>query len=86
MACRLTSLLLGLLITGAALGHVRSESFSRWQYADGLLSMRFTLNAREATRIPRPNDTAPLQRVLADYLEQKVTVPSADGNCLLKGG
>jgi len=65
---------------------VRSESFSRWQYAEGMLSMRFTLNAREATRIPHAYDSVPLQRVLAGYLEQKVTVPSADGNCLLSQG
>jgi len=76
-------LLIGLVFPGPAPAHVRSESFSRWQYADQTLSMRFTVNAREATRISRLNDSESLDRALAEYLGGKIAVPSPDANCRL---
>ena len=74
-------LLIGLLFTHPAQAHVRSESFSRWQYDDQTLSMRFTINAREATRIPNLTYAATPGMVLAEYLATKIAVPSPDGIC-----
>ena len=74
-------LLIGLLFAHPAQAHVRSESFSRWQYDDQTLSMRFTINAREATRIPNLTYAATPGMVLAEYLATKIAVPSPDGNC-----
>jgi len=76
-------LLAGLVFPDPAPAHVRSESFSRWQYADQTLSMRFTVNAREVTRISRLNDAESLGKVLAEYLGNKIAVPSPDANCRL---
>ena len=76
-------LLIGLVFPDPVQAHVRSESFSRWQYAEQTLSVRFTINAREATRIPRPAGARPLDKVLAQYLGSKIHVPSPDTNCRL---
>ena len=74
-------LLIGLVFTHPAQAHVRSESFSRWQYEDQTLSVRFTVNAREATRIPNLTNATTPGRVLAQYLGSKIAAPSPDANC-----
>lgn len=38
-------------VTGDAGAHARSESFSHWGYDDGSVSLRFTVSAREVTRL-----------------------------------
>ena len=73
--------LIGLVFTHPAQAHVRSESFSRWQYEDQTLSVRFTVNAREATRIPNLTNATTPGRVLAQYLSSKIAAPSPDANC-----
>lgn len=79
-------LLISLMLSHPVQSHVRSESFSRWQYEDQTLSVRFTVNAREATRIPTLANAAAPGRVLAEYLGSKITVPTLDSNCRLAQG
>ena len=76
-------LLIGLVFPHPAEAHVRSESFSRWQYENQTLSVRFTVNAREAARIPNLTSAATPGQALAQYLSSKITVPSMDANCRL---
>jgi hypothetical protein len=64
-----------------AFAHNRSESFSSWQLAGTTLSMRFTVAAREATRIPMTNGSAPLEQLLAGYIESHVFVIEPDSAC-----
>lgn len=74
-------ILIGLVFPQAVPAHVRSESFSQWQYEGQTLSVRFTVNAREATRIPNLTNASKPGRVLAEYLGTKIAVPSPDANC-----
>ena len=61
--------------------HTRSESFSRWQYTGQILSLRFTVAAREASRIPHGADLASLDSLLADYLESHIVVTARESGC-----
>jgi hypothetical protein len=76
-------LFIGLHYADGLQAHMRSESFSRWQYAEQTLSLRFTVNTREATRIPRSQNTNTLSQALADYLESHIVIGGADSNCRL---
>jgi hypothetical protein len=64
-----------------AFAHNRSESFSTWQLAGTTLSMRFTVAAREATRIPIDNGSASLEQLLAGYIASHVFVIEPDSAC-----
>jgi hypothetical protein len=74
-------LLAGTQLTVNLQAHTRSESFSRWQYAGQTLSLRFTVAAREATRIPQRADAIPLETALADYLDSHVIVEARESGC-----
>jgi hypothetical protein len=74
-------LLLGCGCWNTSPAHVRSESFSRWQYGGQTLSLRFTVSAREASRIPRAADGMGLEKVLADYLDAHIEVQAGPSGC-----
>ena len=66
---------------GVAHAHTPSESFSRWHYAGHTLSMQFTVNAREVSRIPTTgNEDTPQQR-LANYLVQHISAGDRESAC-----
>ena len=78
-------LFIGLSQSSALSAHTRSESFSRWQYAEQTLSLRFTVSAREATRIPQSQGTQALQGVLVNYLDSHIVVQAREPGCKLSG-
>lgn len=73
--------LLTLACCGEAPAHTRSESFSRWNYEDGLLSLRFTVSEREATRIHPPASGFAPGAELARYLNQRIDAQDRLGTC-----
>ena len=75
------TLFMGLNHSPALQAHTRSESFSRWQYSGQSLSLRFTVAAREATRIPQAGGSIPLEKVLASYLDSHVAVTALASGC-----
>jgi len=67
-----------------SLAHVRSESFSQWHYREGVLTGRFTVTAREATRLPGASSgRVPPDRV-ARYLANTVKAADASGPCSVR--
>ncbi len=82
---RLIGILLFFALTQSTIlsAHSRSESFSRWQYAGQTLSLRFTVNAREASRILRSQSAQSLESALVRYLDSHLTVQGPDSNCEL---
>jgi hypothetical protein len=73
--------MLALAWGGDASAHERSESFSHWRYQDGLLTVRFTVSAREATRIPAAGTRTGPGGILAGYLDGKIEVHDRHGRC-----
>ena len=63
--------------------HVRSESFSRWQFDEKILTVTFTVSAREATRIPRATGLFPLNVIVARYLADRINVHTRLDDCKL---
>lgn len=82
--CGLMLLLTGLGHAGDLSAHTRSESFSRWQYSGQTLSLRFTVSAREATRLPNAEGEG-LEDALANYLESHIFVHASDADCTRSG-
>ena len=78
-------LFVALCHSNIASAHTRSESFSRWQYSGQTLSLRFTVNAREASRITPSHETRPPNSILANYLDSHIVVQGPDSNCSLTG-
>jgi len=78
-------LFIGLSQSSALSAHTRSESFSRWQYAEQTLSLRFTVSAREATRIPQSQGGQALQGALVNYLDSHIVVRAPESGCKLSG-
>ena len=74
---------IGLLMSGPVYAHQRSESFSRWHYGDHVLTLNFTVSAREVTRLLTPQVQGSLDWLLADYLASHVEIQSADSDCRL---
>jgi hypothetical protein len=70
-----------LMWSGDGLAHERSESFSKWRQQDGLVSLRFTVSTREATRIPATGTALEPATMLARYLEPRIQVRDQSGNC-----
>lgn len=68
---------------GVADAHVRSESFSRWQFDEQTLTVTFTVSAREATRIPRATGLFPLNVTVARYLADRIIVHTQRDDCQL---
>jgi hypothetical protein len=78
-------LLLSLAHPGTLYAHTRSESFSHWHYAEQTLRLRFTVSAREVTRITHLQGAQALQGVLAKYLDNHIVVSAPDPDCKLAG-
>lgn len=76
-------LFLGMSLSCTLSAHTRSESFSRWQYAEQTLSLRFTVSAREVTRIPQSPGSQSLQGILVNYLDNHIVVQGTESNCKL---
>jgi hypothetical protein len=70
-----------LVFLGVAHAHTASESFSRWSYTGNTLSMQFTVNAREVSRIPATDKEDTPQQRLANYLVQQVTAGGGESAC-----
>lgn len=79
------ALLLLLAWTGDGSAHVRSESFSHWNYQEGTLSARFTVTARDAARIPTSEPGLDRASELARYLAATVEPYDAAGRCPVDG-
>ncbi len=75
-------LFIGLQYANDLQAHLVSESFSRWQFTEQTLSLRFTVNAREATRIPHFQNAVLPGHVLANYLENHIVVGDKESNCM----
>jgi len=75
-----------LLFSGVAHAHTPSESFSRWHYAGHTLSMQFTVNAREVSRIPTASYEDTPQQRLANYLVQHIAVGDGESACTASAG
>ncbi len=58
-------LLLTFGLSQSAVAHQRSESFSLWQYSGDMLSVRFTIAEREASRLQTLAGEESLQLLLA---------------------
>lgn len=73
------ALVLLLLLPTVAVAHTPSESFSELRWADGRLIMHYTVQTREATRLP----VAAQDRRLADSLLRHLleTIRPQDGAC-----
>lgn len=54
--------------------HQRSESFSRWEYSDGTLSVRYTISSREVSRLQRRHGGETLPTLLVAYLADQVSL------------
>jgi hypothetical protein len=78
-------LLIGLSHSSALSAHTRSESFSRWQYVGQTLSMRFTVSAREVTRIPYSQGSQDLTGLLLIYLDSHIVVQAREPGCKPSG-
>ena len=81
---------LALVLLGVSLGlarpvpvqaHTASESFSRWEYSGQTLTMRFTIRAREASRIAAGTSGEPLESRLAGYLAGRIRADSPRSAC-----
>ena len=70
-----------LLFSGVAHAHTPSESFSRWHYTGHTLSMQFTVNAREVSRIPTAGNEDTPQERLANYLVQHIAAGDGESAC-----
>jgi len=67
-------LLLACGLAQSVAAHQRSESFSRWQYSGDILSVRYTISEREASRLQAPQGSVSLQTLLARYLAGQILV------------
>lgn len=76
-------LFIAIMQCGVAHAHVRSESFSQWQFDKQILRVTFTVSAREATRIPHAIGLVPLNFTVARYLDDRVNVHARPGDCQL---
>lgn len=77
--------LAALLLCGNATAHVRSESFSRWQYEAGRLELQFTVSTREAGRIAVSGQPLPLaSKELLDYLSPRLNLAGSTPDCHLR--
>ena len=70
-----------LFFLGVVHAHTTSESFSRWHYAGHTLSMQFTVNAREVSRIPTAGSEDTPQERLANYLVQHIATGDGESAC-----
>jgi len=70
-----------LFFLGVAHAHTTSESFSHWHYARHTLSMQFTVNAREVSRIPTAGSEGTPQERLATYLVQHIAAGDGESAC-----
>lgn len=75
-----------LLVVGAALlqpvaAHQRSESFSEWRWSQGMLELRFTVAAREASRLAPGRRVGSLPAVVARYLPGRVAPAGRGATC-----
>lgn len=77
--------LLMLAWSGDTSAHERSESFSHWRYHDGVLSLRFTVSAREAARISAGSGGAQPGPDLARYLDSRIDVRDPADSCRREG-
>lgn len=70
---------IALLLPAIAVAHTPSESFSELRWDDGRLIMQYTIQTREATRLP----VAARDRTLADSLVRHLlaTIEPQDGTC-----
>jgi len=80
------ALLLAAALPAAAWAHVRSESFSQWHFQDNLLSVRFTVDAREVTRVAPGRSEAQLNRDLARYLDSHIGIVDLSASCAAHAG
>lgn len=67
-------LLLTFGLSQSAVAHQRSESFSLWQYSGDMLSVRFTIAEREASRLQTLAGEESLQLLLATYLAGQIFI------------
>jgi hypothetical protein len=74
-------LFVSLIQSNSLSAHTRSESFSRWHYSAQTLSLRFTVSAREVSRIPQPGTDQQLQDIWMDYLDKRIAVVAPDDAC-----
>ncbi len=70
-----------LVCSGMAHAHTPSESFSHWHYAGHTLSLQFTVNAREVSRIPTGGAEDTPQQRLANYLVQHISAGDGESAC-----
>ncbi len=69
--------LIGLIWPDSGMTHNRSESFSRWQYSDQVLSMQFTVASREASRSSTAVNEHLLGMSLIPYLQAHIEIDPA---------
>ncbi len=74
----------GLVYCGDSNAHVRSESYSRWKIESEMVSLSYTISAREVTRIAAPGSFRPATEVLRSYLANEIAVKAAGELCPIK--
>lgn len=75
------ALFIALLFANTAHGDPQSKAFSQWQFADNSARLTYTIASREATRIPEYQFNADLSAVLAEHLQQTVSVQQDGIDC-----
>jgi hypothetical protein len=78
-------ILYGLVFSGTATAHERSESTSHWTLADGELHGIVTIRMREITRLTLPGDSySSLPGLFAAHVERSLTASVDDVPCSLR--
>jgi hypothetical protein len=76
-----------LLLCGAsAQAHTKSETHSVWQIAGNVVHLSFTIPLLESKRLAQNDADQPPDARVLDYLQQHITVRSAQGACPVRPG
>jgi hypothetical protein len=71
-----------MMAAGQARAHTRSQSFSSWEIDRGQVRMTFTVDAREATRLPLiEGDSTDLDTLLMAHLGRRIAVAAGGAPC-----
>lgn len=73
--------LLGLVFTSSLFAHQRSESFSHWQWNDGLLELKFSVTEGEIQRIAARTGQLTRHAELVAYLEGQLGPSDTETEC-----
>ena len=74
------------LCGASAQAHTKSETHSVWQITGNVVHLSFTMPLRESQRLAQNGDDQPSDARVLNYLQQHLSVQSANGTCSVPPG